>query len=343
MKSLLENWSLFCSKLEKVKQTSNGIEALCPAHDDKKASLTASRNGEKILFKCQAGCVNNDILQIIDMEWNQFFVHNDNSKTPKKKEVCRYRYKKKDGKHAFDVVRLEPKTFRPQRPDGKWSLKGVERVPYRLPELLQGVKDLKLIILLEGEKDVDSAMAMGLIATTFVGGAGKWRDEYSEYFRGADVVLIPDNDTAGIIGMTEIGTELHGIPSRIRMIELPGLGPRQEKHGKDFSDWAELEENTAEVLNDLVMETEEWKLPLDDWLVETERGFKVNKALLAAHVASDEGGNLICVCQTFWKYSFGVWKRTEDAKIKARIRRKIAIREDALGCLTSALVDNRII
>ena len=173
------------------------IEALCPAHDDKKASLTASRNGEKILFKCQAGCVNNEILQTINMEWNQFFVHSDNSKTPKKKEVCRYRYKNKDSKHAFDVVRFEPKDFRPHRPDGKWTLEGVERVPYRLPELLQGVKESKPILLLEGEKDVDSAMAMGLIATTFVGGAGKWRDEYSEYFRGADVVLIPDNDFPG--------------------------------------------------------------------------------------------------------------------------------------------------
>ena len=88
MKTLLENWSLFCSKLEKVKQTSNGIEALCPAHDDKKASLTASRNGEKILFKCQAGCVNNEILQTINMEWNQFFVHSDNSKTPKRKRFA---------------------------------------------------------------------------------------------------------------------------------------------------------------------------------------------------------------------------------------------------------------
>jgi len=339
MKSLLENWSLFCSKLEKVKQTNNGIEALCPAHEDKKASLTASCKGEKILFKCQAGCVNNDILQIIDMEWNQFFVHSDNSKTPKKKEVCRYRYENKDGKHAFDVVRLEPKTFRPQRPDGKWSLKGVERVPYRLPELLQGV-DSKLLLLLEGEKDVDSAMDMGLKATTFVGGAGKWRDEYSEYFRGADVVLIPDNDNPGLKGMTEIATKLHGIASRIRMLELPGLGPRQEKHGKDFSDWIELEENTAEVLNDLVMETEEWMLPQDDWLVATDRGFRVNKALLAEQVASDEGGNLICVCQTFWKYSSGVWKREEDAQIKAQIRRKIAVREEALGCLTTALVED---
>ena len=124
------------------------------------------------------------------------------------------------------------------------------------------------------------------------------------------------------------------------MLELPGLGPRQEKHGKDFSDWIELEGNTAEVLNGLVMETEDWMLPLEDWLVATDRGFKVNKALLAEQVASDEGGNLICVCQTFWKYSSGVWKREEDAQIKAQIRRKIAMREEALGCLTSALVED---
>jgi hypothetical protein len=258
MKTLLENWSLFCSKLENVKQTSNGIEALCPAHDDKKASLTASRNGEKILFKCQAGCVNNEILKIIDMEWNQFFVHSDNSKTPKKKEVCRYRYENKGGKHAFDIVRFEPKDFRPQRPDGKWSLEGVERVPYRLPELLQGVKDSKPILLLEGEKDVDSAMAMGLIATTFVGGAGKWRDEYSEYFHGADVVSIPDNDTAGLIGMTEIATKLHGTASKIRILELPELGPRKERHGKDFSDWAELEGNTKNTLERIISDLPEW-------------------------------------------------------------------------------------
>jgi hypothetical protein len=87
MKTLLENWSLFCSKLEKVKQTSNGIEALCPAHDDKKASLTASRNGEKILFKCQAGCVNNDILQTINMSGiNSLFIVT----TPKPKKRKRY-------------------------------------------------------------------------------------------------------------------------------------------------------------------------------------------------------------------------------------------------------------
>ena len=76
------------------------------------------------------------------------------------------------------------------------------------------------------------------------------------------------------------------------------------------------------------METDELNPPFDDWLVETERGYKVNKALIAENVAYDEGGNLICVNLTFWKYSGGVWKRKEDAQIKARIRREISKRED---------------
>ena len=51
MGALNEEWRLFCSKLDKIKKTSNGIEALCPAHNDKKASLTASFTKDKILFK----------------------------------------------------------------------------------------------------------------------------------------------------------------------------------------------------------------------------------------------------------------------------------------------------
>ena len=103
-------------------------------------------------------------------------------------------------------------------------------------------------------------MAMGFVATTFVGGAGKWRDEYSEYFHGADVVLIPDNDTPGLKGMTEVATKLHDTAVRIRMLELPWLGPRQEKHGKDFSDWTELEGNTKNTLEKIISELPEWLL-----------------------------------------------------------------------------------
>ena len=44
--------------------------------------------------------------------------------------------------------------------------------------------------------------------------------------------------------MERAAASTDGTASIIRMLELPGLGPSQEKHGKDFSDWAELEGNT---------------------------------------------------------------------------------------------------
>ena len=53
------------------------------------------------------------------------------------------------------------------------SLLGVERVPYRLPELLNAAPDTTVFVC-EGEKDCDALHALGLIATTNPGGAGKW-------------------------------------------------------------------------------------------------------------------------------------------------------------------------
>ena len=86
---LEENWSLFRSKLEPVKETANGIEACCPAHDDNHASLTASCNGQKILVKCHAGCSFTAIISALGMQTRQFFDSNQ-VQIPTKKEVGRY-------------------------------------------------------------------------------------------------------------------------------------------------------------------------------------------------------------------------------------------------------------
>ena len=268
------------------------FSGLCPAHDDRSASLSITLENDKILLYCHTGCTIDDICISLGIEQTGLFASRDekpinkvpvppklvkeqkrmkaninsdgkvvffSSKHNKKvTESVRYSYLNVEGKTAYYVIRSDPKDFRPMTSDGYLSLEGVERLPYRLPEVLKGIKESKPILLLEGEKDVDSAIAMGLIATTFVGGTGKWGDEYSEYFRGADVVLIPDNDLPGLKGMTEIATKLHGIASRLSMLELPGLGPRQEKHGKDFSDWAELDGNTNNTLEKIISELPEW-------------------------------------------------------------------------------------
>jgi len=358
--------------VEQTKATSTGTggqySGLCPAHNDSSPSLSLALTEDRILIKCHSGCSINEICSGFGIKKSDLFRRcetdtktksnarkkNNNvrlnaeekivfySSKHKKRvtENVRYTYHKVDGSVAFYVIRTEPKDFRPMTPEGELSLEGVERVPYRLPELLQGIKDSKQVLLLEGEKDADRAAEMGFVATTFLGGAGKWRSEYQEYFKDADVVLIPDNDQPGIKGMQDIAEQLHGTAKSIKILELPGLGECVDKHGKDFSDWADIDGNTSDVLTDHIKEAEVWITPLDDWLVPTERGYRVNKALLAQHISNEEDGNLIFVNQTFWKYENGLWERMEDGQVKSQIHRVISDRKDALGCLTSALVDD---
>ena len=141
MNSILENWHLLYPKPEQVKKNNKGITALCPSHNDKSPSLSSSYTNEQIIVCCHAGCTFKEIVSAMGMEQSQFFAPKE--KLLSKKIVARYRYEDKEGNHAFDVVRFEPKNFRPQRPDGKWTLEGVTRVPYRLPRLLDGIKEGK--------------------------------------------------------------------------------------------------------------------------------------------------------------------------------------------------------
>jgi hypothetical protein len=116
--------------------------------------------------------------------------------------LATYSYHDETNALLFEVVRFatdDPaERFRQRQPDGRggwiWNLKGVRRVLYRLPELVAAVKANKLVLITEGEKDATTAVKLGYAATTMPGGVGKWRDEYDEFFRGADVVIVSDND-----------------------------------------------------------------------------------------------------------------------------------------------------
>ena len=260
MNTLDSNWALFSSKLEQVKHTNNSIVALCPSHNDKSPSLTASFNSDKILVKCQAGCTFKEIVSALGMKQSQFFAPKE--KLLSKKIVARYRYEDKEGNHAFDVVRFEPKNFRPQRPDGKWTLEGATRVPYRLPQLLDGIKKGREILILEGEKDCDNAEKFGLVATTFTGGTGKWLEEYSKWFQEAKVICLPDHDDVGRKGMHRIASEISKVTESVRWLELPNIPEKG-----DLSDWINIESNDINKFNALIVDSSaEWR----DELVEED-------------------------------------------------------------------------
>ena len=187
----------------------NSAVASCPSHKDQTPSLSLEKKKDIILLKCHAGCSFKEIIESLRMTQKEF--KTQKKAKPIKKEVCRYNYQDEQGKTIGQVVRFFPKTFlRVRKVNGKdvWNWKGVEMVPYKLPELLNSIEQQKTIILVEGEKDADNLISIGYAATTLPGGAGKWRSGYKRYFIDSDLVLIPDNDPAGISGMRKVAENL---------------------------------------------------------------------------------------------------------------------------------------
>jgi hypothetical protein len=97
---------------------------------------------------------------------------------------------------------------------------------------------------------------IGVPATTNSGGAGKWRPELNEYFAGADIVLLPDNDEPGYRHIEDIGAALTGTAKRIRVVLLPGLPVKG-----DVCDWIATG-GTREQLDALIERAPEWR-PLE--------------------------------------------------------------------------------
>jgi hypothetical protein len=180
--------------------------------------------------------------------------------------VATYDYIDEHGKLLFQTVRYEPKDFKQRQPDGRggwvWNLSGVLLVPYRLPELLAADAE-RVVFIVEGERDADALAALGLIVTTCPMGAGTWRDAYREYFAGRHVVILADNDDPGWRHAQQIAASLSGIAASVKAVELPNLGPRLPKHGKDVSDWL-AGGGTHETLHQLVVAAPEWQPPAED-------------------------------------------------------------------------------
>jgi hypothetical protein len=147
---------------------------------------------------------------------------------------CTYDYTDEHGELLFQSVRKIPKDFYQRRPDGNggWirNLQGTRRVLYRLPEVIEALANKQTIHIAEGEKDVDNLWSIGLAATCNPMGAGKWRDDYNELFRDADVVIIPDNDRSGEDHLKDIVRHLRHFAARLRVVCIPDSV-------KDISDW----------------------------------------------------------------------------------------------------------
>ena len=80
---------------------------------------------------------------------------------------------------------------------------------------------------------------------------------YEDYFKDADLILVPDNDRPGREGMAKVGTQISSVVKRLRWLELPNLPLKG-----DASDWIENERGDLAKLRHVVQKFAlEWDNP----------------------------------------------------------------------------------
>lgn len=214
------------------------VEALCEATEDEEADkrvalidYTARRLADGkptcglpsliLLWKGDGAGIVDEVYKLLGIDSREI--------------VATYDYCDEAGCLRYQVVRFEPKDFRQRRPDGKggwiWDLRGVERLLYRLPELVTA-DSAQPVYLVEGEKDTDALRELGLTATCNPMGAGKWQDRFAGPLRGRHIIIIPDHDEPGREHAQTVAASVGPVAASVKVLELPGLPP-----GGDVSDW----------------------------------------------------------------------------------------------------------
>ena len=216
-------------KIDGVKATGH-----VPWRDDEHPSLTADL--EKAIWYDQARNEGGGVKKFKER------VGANEAEPPARKIVASYDYTDESKTLLFQVVRYELKDFRQRRPDGNggwlWNLDGTRRVLYRLNSLLMA----ETVYIVEGEKDADRLWSLGIPATTNPGGAGKWRDEYSESLRGKRVVIIPDHDDVGENHAQAVARSLLLVAKAVKIVRLPDLPTKG-----DVSDWLDADHSKEEL------------------------------------------------------------------------------------------------
>jgi len=238
-------------------QIRNGqLYGCCPFHDDGNPSFSVNlQTGQCKCHTEACGFQGNVIsfskrlgVQIPEDLRSQLPKREPTVKIVRKQIVATYPYVDEKGNILFYALRYQPKSFSFAQPNGNggwiYNIQGVRRVPYKLPQVLAAQE----VIVVAGEKDVEKLSDAGFTATTNPMGEGNWRDEYSNYLQGKDVIIVPDNDPAGQQHAEKVKNSLIGKAKTIKVLSLP----KEVGEKGDVSDYFDKLKKTPEDLIGLI-------------------------------------------------------------------------------------------
>lgn len=240
------------------KRYGDKAQCRCPAHEDKQASLTITKGRKCTLFHCHAGCSLECILTAAGLSKKDTFYNTESVKAnwrayvegrEKRKIEAVYNYVSCNGSYAFTKIRLT----------GKKILYGIlenERFTYGLPRstprkslkaiygnikaIEKAIAEDKPIFIPEGEKDTDTLTKQGYTALTY-GSTNDWQADIAELVKGANVVILADNDKPGIDVANTILNDIQGIAKSAKIIV-----PMPDVPKADITDYFEAGHSKAE-------------------------------------------------------------------------------------------------
>ena len=223
-------------------RSGNGWKSKCPSHDGKSQSLSIDAGDTgKAVIHCFGGCAYPTVMAALGL--NQ-------TNSAKRRIVATYDY---DG--HYETVRYEPKGFAQRRKlesgEYAWNTKNTATRIYRQDDLM-AAKSAEIVVV-EGEKDVETLRGVGVLAVTNHGGAGKWKAAHTAALVAAGVktvVVLPDNDEPGIKHGHAVASSCTAAGLAVQWLELPA---------KDVTDYLGL--NSTPALSALIASAADWTPP----------------------------------------------------------------------------------
>ncbi|MCM1316453.1 MAG: phage/plasmid primase, P4 family [Prevotella sp.] len=362
------NFNDFTSHFEVKKTDSNGeITAVCPSCRHEKLYITAKESSDGkpiVLMDCKHNCTLDEIMSAAGLPKNAIYL---TPPRPKFEDITQQREhiytdiqgvpvaKKRITKYLAEYTNKRGKTHKTGDKTTSW-----QRYDQQTGEYLNGLNGLKMplyhlhklsqaetVIIVEGEKDVETLERMGYTATSSPNGAGaKWKSDYNKYLTGKSCIVLTDNDKAGENAGIQTAESLVKINIPVKLIRAAEIYKNVKKKD-DISDIVEAVgiEKAVDLLHNAITNATEYiSVPLPvipsgqtahtpkypDFFVfsEKKQDYIVHSALCAEYIRKNEKycftENSDSITQRIYWYSNGVYSNITFNRLQAYITDIIA-------------------
>lgn len=227
----------------------------CPAHDDRRPSLSLTDGDGHALFCCHAGCHPDAVIEVLKGRglWPAAPSRNETRPRKPKPRETRYEVRNAGGELVAVHVRRDlpdgSKAMHWARPDGSLGLDGlpVSAIPLYGSERLPALPDGACVVLVEGEKPCAALTARGTVAVASVTGAASTPgDDALRPLVRFSVLLWPDADNAGRLHMQRIADALVRLRCPdVRLVSPPDGVPK----GWDAADFTGMDAELAALVD----------------------------------------------------------------------------------------------